>query len=131
MKKYINIYLDILYRYSSSNYLDVISKSYLEKISPSNIFKRLWICLVWLVRDITNPILTLYLKTRIREINPKGKIWIFVASNNHFDSIGFLKETLEDAIFVVPHIHKLEMTDFIFPYYFKVFYYFKFPFLTA
>lgn len=129
MIKYINIYVDILYRYSTSDYLNIISKAYLEKISPSNILLRLWICMVWIIRDSINPLRTFIIKRRRQEVNPKGKIWIFISSKNHFDSVGFLRKTLDDTIIVVPHIRRLEMTDYIFPYYFKIFYYIKLPFL--
>lgn len=127
--KYINIYIDILYRYSTSNYLNIISKSYLEKISPSNLLGRLWISMGWIIRDSINPIRTLIIKNMRPEVNPKGKIWIFISSKNHFDSIGFLQKTLDNTIIVVPHSRKLEMTDYIFPYYFKLFYYIKLPIL--
>ena len=129
MKKYADLYLNIIYRYSSTNYLETIRKPYLEKISPSNIFYRLGLCLVWLIRDIINPFRTYFMKLKLKEKDPTGKIWILVASKNHYDSIGFLKNSLQDSILVLPQLSKHVITDFIFPYYFKLFYYIRLPYL--
>lgn len=129
MRKYAAIYMNIIYRYSCTNYLDTIRKSYLEKISPSNIFSRIWLSLVWLVRDIINPFRTIFIKMKLKEKDPSDKIWILVASKNHYDSIGFLRNSLRDAILVMPQLTKFVLTDYIFPYYFKLFYYVKLPFL--
>jgi len=129
MKKFLDIYLDILYRYSTSNYLNVIPDSYLQKISPNNVFGRIWISLKWVFRDIINPFRTIFIKNNINESNPSGKIWIFISSKNHYDSIGFLRESIKDSIIVVPHVRRLDIADFIFPYYLKIFYLVKLPVL--
>jgi len=118
-----------MYTYTKSDYLSVIPEILLERKSPSNFLKRLWISILWITRDIVNPIRTFITKLNKKEINPVGKIWIFTSSKNHFDSFGFLRDRLTDAIIVAPDLRNLGLTDFVLPYYFKIFYYIKLPIL--
>jgi len=129
MKRLIDIYLNIMYTYSASNYLDVISDVLLERKSPSNLLHRIWFCIEWITRDIVNPFRTLSAKMKMQESDPTNKFWIFADSKNQFDSCGFLLDSVKDAILVVPTSRKLEKADYIFPYYSKIFFYGKLPFL--
>ena len=129
MKRFIDIYIDIMYTYTKSNYLSVISKTLLERKSPSNFFKRFGISLLWMVRDVVNPIRAFIIKLKKKEISPAGKIWIFTSSKNQFDSFGFLRNRIPNSIIVAPDLRNLVLTDFIIPYYFKIFYYIKLPIL--
>jgi len=111
--EYISIYAEILSiyftEYLTEKYRSEKGKPYIL-ILIRNIFNSI----IWLLRDIANPIRTFYLKRRVSELSPKEKIWLFISSKNQFDSIGFLNGNLKSSIIVVPHIRQLSFTDFIY-----------------
>ena len=115
--KIAQVYKDILHIYLSDWFIK------LPKAYPTSGIERVYCVLGWLFRDMINPIRTMYCKARLSEKKPENAVWLFASSNNHFRSLDFIKENITNSVFVVPHIRSLEKTDFILPYYRKVFYY--------
>jgi hypothetical protein len=73
-----------------------------------------------------------------RQVKPqediKGKIWLYVVSKNNYESLAFIRDQVPDSVFVAgqnkqiglynPKVNRLSTR-------WKIFYYYKFPFLLA
>lgn len=95
MKEWYAIYSNILYMYFSGGFYD-LPESAKNAISPTSPFKRLLkvagYTVVRLIGNLFQP-----------DENPeklKGKVWLYVVSQNNYDSLKFVADHVTDAVFV-------------------------------
>lgn len=116
-----DIYQDIVHIYLSEWRLMLPKEA--AKQSPRSHLGKIKNIFTWFIRDLLNPVRTLIAKKKHIETSPKNKPWLFASSENHFKSLNIIKNHVQESIYVIPHIRNLDQTDFIFPYYTKIFYY--------
>lgn len=95
MRKWHAIYSSILYLHFSEAFLK-LPKSAKNAVSPSNPFMRLLkVAGYTVVRLVGNLFKAVEHKHQL-----KDKIWLYVVSQNNYDSLSFIEKGLPDAVFV-------------------------------
>jgi len=127
MKQWYALYSNILYMHFSSGFY-TLPDSAKNAASPHNPAMRLFRMAGYTaVRLIGN-----LFKSVERQEELQGKVWLYVVSQNNYDSLKFISESLPDTVFVAGQskaigrynrvVQRLSLRR-------KLFYYYKFPFL--
>ncbi len=95
MKKWLAIYSNILYLHFSEGFYN-LPESAKNAVSPKNpILRLLKVAGYTFVRLFGN-----LFKSVEKPENLRGKVWLYVVSQNNYDSLKFIQEGLPDAVFV-------------------------------
>ena len=127
MEQWYTLYSNILYMYFSEGFYN-LPKSAKNAASPQNPLKRL-------LRMAGYTILRLFgnlFKSVEQPHALHGKIWLYVVSQNNYDSLKFVQKKFPEAVFVAGQsknigrykneVHRISLRR-------KLLYYYKFPFL--
>ena len=126
-KRLVHIYANILHLRFTDTFAHLPAHA-INAISPVSIFARLGRVLGYTAgRLLLNLFLPLNKKERIT-----GKTWLYVVSKNNYESLHFIQEQLPEAVMVAGQSKEIGMYNRKvnrLPTRFKLFYYYKFPWL--